>query len=55
MDSIVQLISNVGYPIAMSLILLWYINTKEEKQNNLLLEVKEVLIVIKNYIEKGER
>lgn len=51
-QTITQLISNVGYPIAMSLILLWYINSKEEKQNALLLEIKEVLAVIKEHMYK---
>lgn len=31
MDTIVSIISSVGFPIAMCLVLLWYINKKDEQ------------------------
>lgn len=31
MDAIVSIISSVGFPIAMCLVLLWYINKKDEQ------------------------
>lgn len=66
MEQILSMISNVGYPIAMSLILLWYIKTKEdsntavlnelkakeEANTEVLKELKEVLSVIKEHLYK---
>ena len=47
MDTIVSIISSVGFPIAMCLVLLWYINKKDEQYVNQLTEMENELDNVK--------
>lgn len=47
MDAIVSIISSVGFPIAMCLVLLWYINKKDEQYINQLTEMENELDNVK--------
>jgi hypothetical protein len=47
MDAIVSIISSVGFPIAMCLVLLWYINKKDEQYVNQLTEMENELDSVK--------
>lgn len=47
MDAIVSIISSVGFPIAMCLVLLWYINKKDEQYVNQLTEMENELDIVK--------
>jgi hypothetical protein len=47
MDAIVSIISSVGFPIAMCLVLLWYINKKDEQYVNQLTEIENELDNVK--------
>lgn len=47
MDAIVSIISSVGFPIAMCLVLLWYINKKDEQYVNQLTEMENELDNVK--------
>lgn len=42
-DGVVQIITNVGFPIAMCLLLFYYMNKQNEKFNEILGEVKEAI------------
>lgn len=47
MDAIVSIISSVGFPIAMCLVLLWYINKKDEQYVERLTEMENELDSVK--------
>ena len=47
MDAIVSIISRVGFPIAMCLVLLWYINKKDEQYVEQLTEMESELDSVK--------
>lgn len=47
MDAIISIISSVGFPIAMCLVLLWYINKKDEQYVNQLTEMENELDNVK--------
>ena len=47
MDAIVSIISSVGFPIAMCLVLFWYINKKDEQYVNQLTEMENELDSVK--------
>ena len=47
MDAIVPIISSVGFPIAMCLVLLWYINKKDEQYVEQLTEMENELDSVK--------
>lgn len=47
MDAIVSIISSVGFPIAMCLVLLWYINKKDEQYVEQLTEMEAELDSVK--------
>lgn len=47
MDAIVSIISSVGFPIAMCLVLLWYINKKDEQYVDQLTEMENELDNVK--------
>ena len=47
MDAIVSIISSVGFPIAMCLVLLWYINKKDEQYVERLTEMEDELDSVK--------
>jgi hypothetical protein len=47
MDAIVSIISSVGFPIAMCLVLLWYINKKDEQYVTQLTEMENELDSVK--------
>lgn len=47
MDAIVSIISSVGFPIAMCLVLLWYINKKDEQYVEQLTEMETELDSVK--------
>lgn len=47
MDAIVSIISSVGFPIAMCLVLLWYINKKDEQYVDQLTEMESELDSVK--------
>ena len=47
MDTIVSIISSVGFPIAMCLVLLWYINKKDEQYVEQLTEMESELDSVK--------
>lgn len=47
MDAIISIISSVGFPIAMCLVLLWYINKKDEQYVNQLTEMENELDSVK--------
>lgn len=63
-DVIVQVISTVGFPIAMCVIMFWFLNKEQENHKTEMLELKdviarnnEVLASLKQLIEdklKGE-
>ena len=42
-DVIVQIISTVGFPIAMSCILLWFLKTEQENHKTEMTDLKEVI------------
>ena len=47
MDAIVSIISSVDFPIAMCLVLLWYINKKDEQYVEQLTEMENELDSVK--------
>lgn len=47
MDAIVSIVSSVGFPIAMCLVLLWYINKKDEQYVEQLTEMESELDSVK--------
>ena len=47
MDAIVSIVSSVGFPIAMCLVLLWYINKKDEQYVEQLTEMENELDSVK--------
>ena len=47
MGAIVSIISSVGFPIAMCLVLLWYINKKDEQYVEQLTEMENELDSVK--------
>ena len=47
MDAIVSIVSSVGFPIAMCLVLLWYINKKDEQYVDQLTEMENELDSVK--------
>ena len=47
MDALVSIISSVGFPIAMCLVLLWYINKKDEQYVEQLTEMENELDSVK--------
>ena len=47
MDAIVSIISSVGFPIAICLVLLWYINKKDEQYVEQLTEMENELDSVK--------
>ena len=47
MDAIVSIVSSVGFPIAMCLVLLWYINKKDEQYVAQLTEMENELDSVK--------
>lgn len=47
MEAIVSIISSVGFPIAMCLVLLWYINKKDEQYVEQLTEMENELDSVK--------
>lgn len=53
MDAIVSIISSVGFPIAMCLVLLWYINKKDEQYVNQLTEMENELDSVKMDMTKA--
>ena len=53
MDAIVSIISSVGFPIAMCLVLLWYINKKDEQYVNQLTEMENELGNVKTDTTKA--
>lgn len=54
MDNIVNIISSVGFPIAMALLLFWYLTKQEEKMVELQKEHKEETNGLKDAINKLE-
>lgn len=56
LEDAVQLISQVGYPITISLILMWYIKVEQDKTQELLKELSnsilELIAVIKGRDKK---
>ena len=54
MDNIVNIISSVGFPIAMALLLFWYLTKQEEKMVELQKEHKEETNSLKDAINKLE-
>ena len=42
-DVIVQVISTIGFPIAMCLIMFWFLNKEQETHKQEMLELKDVL------------
>lgn len=51
LESIGALINSVGFPIVVSLLLIWFIYRAIEKVLDILDEMKELLIVIKEKVE----
>ncbi|MBO7093572.1 MAG: hypothetical protein J6W33_01525 [Spirochaetia bacterium] len=54
MDNIVNIISSVGFPIAMALLLFWYLTKQEDKMVELQKEHKEETASLKDAIGKLE-
>lgn len=54
MDNIVNVISSVGFPIAMALLLFWYLTKQEDKMVELQKEHKEETASLKDAIDKLE-
>lgn len=54
MDNIVNVISSVGFPIAMALLLFWYLTKQEDKMVELQKEHKEETAGLKDAISKLE-
>lgn len=54
MDNIVNIISSVGFPIAMALLLFWYMTKQEDKMVELQKEHKEETNGLKDAISKLE-
>lgn len=54
MENIVNIISSVGFPIAMALLLFWYMTKQEDKMVELQKEHKEETNGLKDAISKLE-
>lgn len=64
LDVIMQVVSTVGFPVAMSLVLLWFLKTEQENHKTEMMALKdviaknnEVLVSLKQLLEdklKGE-
>lgn len=51
MNIVVQLISNVGFPIAMCIFMAWYIYTSQSKLTEAINELKETMVEVKAKLE----
>lgn len=54
MNEVVQIISTLGFPIAMCVFFCWYVVNSNEKTSTILNQMNETLAVIKEYIQKGD-
>lgn len=43
LDVIMQVVSTVGFPVAMSLVLLWFLKTEQESHKAEMNDLKEVI------------
>ena len=49
--TITSMISNVGFPIAMCLLMMWYIYTSQSKLTEAINELKETMVEVKARLE----
>ncbi len=50
-NTVTNLISNVGFPIAMCLLMMWYIYTSQSKLTEAINELKETMVEVKARLE----
>ena len=50
-STVTSLISNVGFPIAMCLLMMWYIYTSQSKLTEAINELKETMVEVKARLE----
>lgn len=48
---VTSMISNVGFPIAMCLLMMWYIYTSQSKLTEAINELKETMVEVKARLE----
>lgn len=49
---IVNIISNVGFPIAMVLVLIWFVKYVFDQYTSTLLTVKDTLLLVKDTVDE---
>lgn len=54
MNEVAQLISTVGFPIVMCLILMWYIKDMQDSMRETLNDLKSTISILNEKIEKLE-
>lgn len=50
-NTVTTLISNVGFPIAMCLLMMWYIYTSQSKLTEAINELKDTMVEVKAKLE----
>lgn len=55
MDDIVNIVSNLGFPIAMCILIFWYMNKERETFSGISDEIKEIKTMLETLIDyKGK-
>lgn len=53
--TITNLISNVGFPIAMCLLMMWYIYTSQSKLTEAINELRETMVEVRARLEAMDK
>lgn len=54
-QTVTNLISNVGFPIAMCLIMMWYIYTSQSKLTEAINELRETMVEVRARLEAMDK
>ena len=54
-STVTSLISNVGFPIAMCLIMMWYIYTSQSKLTEAINELRETMVEVRARLEAMDK
>jgi len=54
-DTVTTLISNVGFPIAMCLLMMWYIYTSQSKLTEAINELRETMVEVRARLEAMDK
>lgn len=54
-STVTSLISNVGFPIAMCLLMMWYIYTSQSKLTEAINELRETMVEVRARLEAMDK